>query len=122
MKTPARPALFPVTAPAFFVALGLACAVFSAQAQTIVAPLFDEPGDIAPVIAPVTKAELKARRQFDMLDANKDGLLSRKEIAALPMLSRAFDKADLNQDHMVSFDEIKEFFLQNRVALERLKR
>ena len=49
-------------------------------------------------------------------------MLSRKEIAALPMLSRAFDKADLNQDHMVSFDEIKEFFLQNRVALERLKR
>ncbi len=122
MKTPARPALSPVTASAFFLALGLACAVLSAQAQTIVAPLFDEPGDIAPVIAPVTKAELKARRQFDMLDANKDGLLSRKEIAALPMLSRAFDKADLNQDHMVSFDEIKEFFLQNRVALERLKR
>ena len=68
MKTPARPALLPVTASAFFLALGLACAAFSAQAQTIVAPLFDEPGDIAPVIAPVTKAELKARRQFDMLD------------------------------------------------------
>lgn len=122
MKTPARPALFPVTASAFFLALGLACAVFSAQAQTIVAPLFDEPGDVAPVISPVTKAELKARRQFDLLDTNKDGLLSRKEVSAFPLLSRAFDQVDLNHDHMVSFEEIKDFFLENRVALQRLKR
>lgn len=122
MEKPAWHLLSPVSTASFWAAVGLACAVFSAQAQTTVAPLFDEPGETAPIIAPVTQAELKARRQFDMLDTNKDGLLSRKDIAALPMLSRAFDEADLNHDQAVSFDEIKEFFLDHRVALERLKR
>ena len=43
--------------------------------------------------APLTKGEIKAQREFKMLDFNKDGKLSRTEVALFPRLSAAFDEA-----------------------------
>ena len=116
-----RPILHPQRLSAAW-AFALAGLCFAAQAQPTMAPRFDEPGDPPPALPQETRAETKARRQFEMLDSNHDGRLSRKELAAFPQLLVAFDKADGNRDRLVSFEEIKAFFLAHRSTLERLKR
>lgn len=73
-----------------------------AHAQTIV-PKLDTPGhkgDIA-------RAEKKrAEERFDGFDQNKDGKLSREEVAGRSAyLTDNFDKLDLNKDGFLSWEE-----------------
>ncbi|MEF9999367.1 MAG: EF-hand domain-containing protein [Comamonas sp.] len=64
--------------------------------------------------AALTKGEIKARRDFQLLDFNKDGKLSRSEVALFPRLAAAFDTADTDKDGFVSFEEVEVFALQYR--------
>ena len=64
--------------------------------------------------APLTKGEIKARRDFQLLDFNKDGKLSRTEVALFPRLAAAFDTADTDKDGFVSFEEVEVFAVQYR--------
>ena len=57
--------------------------------------------------APLTKGEIKARRDFQLLDFNKDGKLSRTEVALFPRLAAAFDTADTDKDGSLTADEYK---------------
>lgn len=64
--------------------------------------------------APLTKGEIKARRDFQLLDFNRDGKLSRTEVALFPRLAAAFDQADTDKDGFVSFKEVEVFTLHYR--------
>ncbi|MBC7215157.1 MAG: EF-hand domain-containing protein [Burkholderiaceae bacterium] len=68
-----------------------------------------------------SRGELKALRQFQMLDANGDGKLSRAEVALFPPLAAAFDEADTNHDGFVTPDEIRVFSAHYRAERERAK-
>ena len=47
-------------------------------------------------------------------DTNGDGLISRQEAAALPMLAKNFDAIDTNHDGQLSKDELKAYFQAQR--------
>jgi EF hand domain-containing protein len=47
-------------------------------------------------------------------DTNGDGLISRQEAAALPKLAQNFDAIDANHDGQISKDELKGFFKAKR--------
>lgn len=68
-----------------------------------------------------SRGELKALRQFQLLDANGDGKLSRAEVALFPPLAAAFDEADSNHDGFVTPDEIRVFSAHYRAERERAK-
>lgn len=71
------------------------------QAQTIV-PKLDEQGrkgDMARL------AEKQAADKFDQADKNKDGKLSREELAGLPYVLGKFDSVDKNKDGLLSWEE-----------------
>jgi Ca2+-binding EF-hand superfamily protein len=59
--------------------------------------------------AEARRAEMKAKAaaRFKAADANGDGLLSKEEATAIPMLARRFDRLDTNQDGMLSPEEIE---------------
>ncbi len=71
--------------------------------------------------AALTKGELKAMRDFKMLDFNGDGKLSRTEVKLFPRLSAAFDDADTNHDNYVSYEEVREFAAKYRTERDRQK-
>lgn len=64
--------------------------------------------------AQLSKGELKAQRQFKMLDFNHDGKLSRSEVAIIPKLAAAFDETDTNKDGFVSYEEVRAFAVKYR--------
>jgi hypothetical protein len=66
--------------------------------------------------APLTKGEIKAQREFKMLDFNKDGKLSRTEVALFPRLAAAFDK-----DGYVSYAEVQAFAVKYRAERDKAK-
>ena len=70
---------------------------------------------------PMSKGEAKAIREFQMLDMNGDGKLSRKEVALIPRLAAAFDDADTNKDNYVSLDEVRAFAIKYRAERDRAK-
>ena len=73
-----------------------------ANAQTIV-PRLDEPGRRGEV---ARKMKDKAVADFDAADVNKDGKLSKEEVATVsPYLARNFEKHDKNQDGLLSWEE-----------------
>jgi Ca2+-binding EF-hand superfamily protein len=47
-------------------------------------------------------------------DTNGDGLISRQEAAALPMIAKNFDAIDANHDGQLSKDELKAYFQAKR--------
>ncbi len=71
--------------------------------------------------APMSKGELKAIREFNMLDFNGDGKLSRNEVAIVPRLAAAFDEADTNHDGFVTLDEVRAFTIKYRAERDRAK-
>lgn len=71
--------------------------------------------------APLTKGEIKAQREFKMLDFNKDGKLSRAEVALFPRLSAAFDEADTDKDGYVSYAEVQAFAAKYRAERDKAK-
>ena len=69
----------------------------------------------------LSKGEIKAQRQFKMLDFNQDGKLSRKEVAIIPKLAAAFDETDTNKDGFVTYEEVRAFAVKYRAAREKAK-
>lgn len=72
-----------------------ACAVVSAQTT--------------PDGAPLSKGEIKAMRDFKLLDFNGDGKISRTEVALFPRLAAAFNDADTNHDNYLSYEEVRAY-------------
>ena len=70
---------------------------------------------------PLSKGEMKAIREFHMLDFNGDGKLSRKEVAIVPKVAAAFDDADTNRDGYVTLDEVRAFAVKYRAERDRAK-
>ena len=62
----------------------------------------------------LSKGEIKAQRQFKMLDFNQDGKLSRKEVSFIPKLAAAFDETDTNKDGFVSYEEVRAYAVKYR--------
>ena len=89
----------------------------AAMAQGTPAPTETAPSQEAAL----TKEELKAMRDFKMLDFNGDGKLSRTEVKLFPRLSAAFDDADTNHDNYVSYEEVREFAVKYRAERDRQK-
>ena len=54
------------------------------------------------------------REKLRAADTNGDGLISRQEAAALPMLAKNFDAIDTNHDGQLSKDELKAWFKAQR--------
>lgn len=102
---------FPPLSPRLLSALALAGACSLGWAQPA-------PTDGA---APLSKGEIKARRDFQLLDFNQDGKLSRAEVALFPRLAAAFDTADTDKDGFVSFEEVEVFTVQYRAEREQAK-
>ena len=66
------------------------------------------------VSAPLSKGEIKAMRDFKLLDFNGDGKISRTEVALFPRLAAAFDEADTNHDNYLSYEEVRAFAVRYR--------
>ena len=77
--------------------------------------------EAAPRVAPPgqSKGEIKAQREFRMLDFNGDGKLSRGEVQLFPRLEAAFDRADADGDGFVSFGEVRAFAIIYRAERDR---
>lgn len=69
----------------------------------------------------LSSGEIKAQRQFKMLDFNQDGKLSRKEVAIIPKLAAAFDETDTNKDGFVTYEEVRAFAVKYRAERELAK-
>jgi Ca2+-binding EF-hand superfamily protein len=63
--------------------------------------------------APEGRAGHFAER-FKQADTNGDGMLSREEAAALPMIAKHFDEIDANKDNQVTPDEQRAFHEKHR--------
>ena len=69
--------------------------------------------------AALTQGEIKAMREFKMLDFNGDGQLSRTEVRLFPRLAAAFDDADTDKDGYVSYEEVRVFAAKHRAERDR---
>lgn len=88
--------------------LGLACTAALATPPTAPA-----------ASAPLSKGEIKAMRDFKLLDFNGDGKISRTEVALFPRLAAAFDEADTHHDNYLSFEEVRAFAVHYRAERDR---
>jgi hypothetical protein len=68
-----------------------------------------------------SKGEIKAMREFKMLDFNGDGKLSRSEVKLFPRLANAFDEADTDHDGFVSYEEVRAFAAKYRAERDRAR-
>ena len=93
-------------------AASMALAGTAALAQAPAAP-DTQPG--------LTKGEIKAQRDFKMLDFDGDGKLSRKEVQLFPRLAAAFDDADTNKDGFVSNEDGPAFAGKSRAERDRAR-
>lgn len=69
----------------------------------------------------LSKGEVKAIREFKMLDFNGDGKLSRSEVKLFPRLAAAFDEADTDHDGFASYAEVRAFAAKYRAERDRKK-
>lgn len=76
------------------------------------------PSTQSPQAAP-TQGEIKAQREFKMLDFNGDHKLSRTEVKLFPRLAAAFDEADTDKDGYVSYEEVQVFAVKYRAERDR---
>lgn len=83
--------------------VSLAVLAGSALAESTIVPKLDQEGrkgDMARM------AKEKAAEKFDALDANKDGKLSREELAeSAPYMAENFQRYDKNNDGFLSWEE-----------------
>ena len=98
-------------------ALALPAAHAAAPKAEPATPLESIPGGPPPtprLPAGASQGEILAAKQFGWLDLDRDGVLTREEVALFPRLRDAFDEADQNRDNRVSFEEIRALALQRR--------
>ncbi len=69
--------------------------------------------------APLSKGEIKAMRDFKLLDFNGDGKISRTEVALFPRLAAAFSDADTNRDNYLSYEEVRAYAVLYRAEREK---
>ena len=69
--------------------------------------------------APLSKGEIKAMRDFKLLDFNGDGKVSRTEVALFPRLAAAFSDADTNHDQYLDYAEVRAYAVRYRAERER---
>lgn len=74
---------------------------------------------VGPDGAPLSKGEIKAMRDFKLLDFNGDGKISRAEVALFPRLAAAFSDADTNHDNYLSYEEVRAYAVVYRAERER---
>jgi Ca2+-binding EF-hand superfamily protein len=96
-------------------AAALACGQVPVRAQT------QPSGSSATATAPLTQGEIKAQREFKLLDFNGDGKLSRQEVALFPRLAAAFDDADTDHDGYVTYEEVRAFAIKYRAQREQAR-
>ncbi|WP_404976878.1 MULTISPECIES: EF-hand domain-containing protein [unclassified Acidovorax] len=120
MRLSLKTIVFPLFRPGLALCLG-AWLVLPAAAATAAASANPAPASAAAASAPMSKGEIKAIREFHMLDFNGDGKLSRKEVAIVPRLSAAFDDADTNHDGFVTLDEVRAYAVKYRAERDRAK-
>ena len=89
-----------------------------AKAPTPSANPFAVPDESQPGLS---KGEVKAIREFKMLDFNGDGKLSRSEVKLFPRLAAAFDDADTDHDGFASYAEVRAFAAKYRAERDRKK-
>ena len=102
-------------------ACGTALACTLALAQNPSPTPTPAPAEASTANAAPSKGELKAMREFKMLDFNGDGKLSRTEVKLFPRLSAAFDEADTDHDNYVSYEEVRAFAAKYRAERDRQK-
>lgn len=116
--------------PVFYTRLALLLpALWVGSATLAQAPATPEPAPATPHAtaaaqesqATLSKGEIKAQREFKMLDFNGDGKLSRSEVKLFPRLANAFDDADTDGDGYVSYEEVRAFAAQYRAQRDRQK-
>ncbi|WP_436136077.1 EF-hand domain-containing protein [Acidovorax sp. LjRoot129] len=105
------------------VAVTVVATVTPAVAQTPAAAQRFQPAASAPAEpqAGLTKGEVKAMRDFKMLDFDGDGKLSRSEVKLFPRLAAAFEDADTDRDGYVSYEEVRVFAGKYRAERDRNK-
>ncbi len=69
--------------------------------------------------APLSKGEIKAMRDFKLLDFNGDGKISRTEVALFPRLAAAFTEADTNHDNYLSYEEVRAYAVVYRAERDK---
>lgn len=116
LKMPGRLASLCVAAGLY--GAGAAAAQPPAEAATPPAANASAPAETQ---AALTKGEIKAMREFRMLDFNGDGKLSRTEVKLFPRLANAFDDADTDRDGYVSYEEVRRFAVKYRAERDRIK-
>lgn len=101
--------------------LALCCAAAAPLAPAWAQGKIDPVAMTGPDGKPLSKGEIKAIKDFQMLDFNKDGKISRKELMLVPKLYAGFDEADTNKDDYLSLDEVRVFAAKYRARRDAAK-
>ena len=87
----------------------------------LVLPLWVGSAALAQAPATPTPGEIKAQREFKLLDFNGDDQLSRSEVRLFPRLAASFEDADTDGDGFVSYEEVRAFAAKVRAQRDRQK-
>lgn len=101
--------------------LALCCAAAAPLAPAWAEGQIDPVAMTGPDGKPLSKGEIKAIKDFQMLDFNKDGKISRKELMLVPKLYAGFDEADTNKDNYLSLEEVRVFAAKYRARRDAAK-
>lgn len=101
--------------------LALCCAAAAPLAPAWAQGKIDPVAMTGPDGKPLSKGEIKAIKDFQMLDFNKDGKISRKELMLVPKLYAGFDEADTNHDNYLTMDEVRVFAAKYRARRDAAK-
>lgn len=101
--------------------LALCCAAAASLAPAWAEGQIDPVAMTGPDGKPLSKGEIKAIKDFQMLDFNKDGKISRKELMLVPKLYAGFDEADTNKDNYLSLEEVRVFAAKYRARRDAAK-
>lgn len=101
--------------------LALCCAAAAPLAPAWAQGKIDPVAMTGPDGKPLSQGEIKAIKDFQMLDFNQDGKISRKELALVPRLYKSFDEADTNHDGYLTLDEVRDFAAKYRAQRDAAK-